>query len=161
MGWTIRIRHADGRSLGPIEALRELVTKSLPGIQFYREPSGKEKLAAYNIDFPDVIRKHLEGAPAEIRADWEVEDLFLRFFFGPEHLTEIDAFSVEVRGDGNPIPFVSGLCSPNAWVAEGPDGAELDLTAATSPEWEGFKAWRDRAIEQSGQRGAADGSEGT
>jgi len=101
----------------------------LPGLAFYREPSGPEKLAATRITFPEVIRKHFESAPAEVRADFASGDLHLRFFFGPEGQDQIDSVAVEVRGGVDPAPFLLALCAPDGWVAEEPDGARLDLAA--------------------------------
>ena len=144
MPWTIIIQCRDGGKLGQIDALRDRFSECVPGLQFYREPSGKEKLAASSIEYPEVVRRHLERSPAQIQADCQVGSLFLRFFFGPEDATDVDSVAVEVRGEGNPIPVLAAICSPNGWIAQAPDGAELDLSADTSPEWEHFRAWRDR-----------------
>ena len=129
MGWTVLIRRADRASLGSLDALRPMFLARLPGIAFYREPSGPEKLAATRITFPEVIRKHLEGAPAEVRADFVSQDLHLRFHFGPVDQDHIDCVAVEVRGGVNPAPFLQALCAPDGWIAEEPDGARLDLAA--------------------------------
>ena len=107
----------------------------------------------FHIDYPDVVRKHLEKAPAEIRADWLREDLSLRFFFGTEDSVKVEQVAVEVRGEGNPIaPYLSKLCLAKGWIAQGPNGADLDLAHDWSADWERFKVWRETAIEQIQQR---------
>jgi hypothetical protein len=147
MSWDVSIRRPDGKPLGRLDLLRRAFTESILGIQFYREPSGREKLAATQVDFPEVIRRFLESAPAAVQADFEEEGLVLRFSFGPEQQAEILRVDVEVRGNRDPLPILSGICLPNGWIVTGPDGRELDLSASPSPEWEQFAAWRDRAIE--------------
>src|SRR5262249_5299463 len=127
MAWTVLIRRADRAPLGSRDALRPVFLARLPGLAFYREPSGPEKLAATKIAYPEVIRKHFESAPAEVRADFASGDLHLRFFFGPEGQDQIDSVAVEVRGGVEPAPVLLALCAPDGWGAEEPDGARLHL----------------------------------
>ena len=137
MSWTVMIRRPDRAALGSLDALRPVFRARLPGLAFYREPSGPEKLAATRITYPEVIRKHFEQAPAEVRADFASGDLHLRFVFGPEGQDQIDSVAVEVRGGVDPAPFLRALCAPDGWVAEEPDGDRLDLAAqAVAPSRE-------------------------
>jgi hypothetical protein len=146
MSWDVSLRQHDGEPLGSIDFLRTTFTECLAAVQFDWDPSGREKMVATGIAFPEVIRKFLENHPARIQADFEGDDVHLRFFFGPEDQTEIMRVDVEVRGSGNQIPPLSAVCSRNGWKAEGPDGCELDLSAGSSKEWDEFESWRDRTV---------------
>ncbi|HUG90967.1 MAG TPA: hypothetical protein VML55_09045, partial [Planctomycetaceae bacterium] len=70
MAWVVYIEPANGSALGALEDVRERMQAALPGIVFYREPSGLEKIAAVSFEFPDFLREHLERQPAEIQADY-------------------------------------------------------------------------------------------
>jgi hypothetical protein len=62
MPWEVTIRRADGAPLGDLAAVRQQIAAALPAIQFDREPSGAEKIAAAraaSVEFPDIIRQHL------------------------------------------------------------------------------------------------------
>jgi hypothetical protein len=52
-----------------------------------------------------------------------------------------------VRGNGDPLPALAVLCLPNGWaVIDSANKSRVDLSATTSPEWDSFRAWRDKAI---------------
>jgi hypothetical protein len=80
--WTIIIQCRDGGLLGHIDASRDRFTEGIPGLEFYPEPNGKQKLAASNIDCPEVVHRHLERSAPQIQADCQMENLSLRFFLG-------------------------------------------------------------------------------
>ena len=147
MPWEIALKRRDGQSLGSIEYLREALPRILPGLTFYREPSGKEFLAKAKIAFPEVIRSALESKPAQLQADFEAEGLFMRFYFGPVASSRTDHIDIEVRGNGNALPHLSALARELRCVVVEPSGKELLLTGDESPEWQRFAEWRDRAIQ--------------
>src|ERR1700722_3876979 len=112
MPWTGHLKRGDGLSIGTIDELRDKMTRSLPGLQFYRDPSGIERLAAMakrGIVPPEVIVRSLEPMPAQIQADFESDDIVLRFYFGPEGSPYGNHIDFEARGGGNPIPYLLDL----------------------------------------------------
>ena len=148
MPWEVTIRQQDGQSLGSIEAVRTAFLQALPALQFFREPSGKEKLAVSGFEYPAILRQHLESQPAQINAELEAGDLAMCFSFGPETTDSVNDICIEVRGDGNPMPFLAAICLPNDWIAQENNGKALDLSADNSPAWGEFAAWRTQAVAQ-------------
>jgi len=148
MPWEVALKRRDGQPIATIEDFRETLPQILPGLQFYREPSGKEKMAAVKIEFPEFLRNALANAPAQIQADFEADGLFLRFFFGPEESPRTDHVDIEVRGNGNPLPHLSAIARGLDCVVVERSGDELPLTGNESPEWQKFAQWRDRTIEK-------------
>lgn len=148
MPWEITIRRGDGEPLGDLTTVRELFVAAIPGLQFYREPSGPEKIAAaraMGVEFPDVLRQHMETRPATEQADYEGDGYSIRFYgFNGQPLSAVYA---EVRGNGNPLPALAALCRPNKWVAtDDANGQPVDLDSAAASGWEAFRAYRDRVI---------------
>ena len=100
MPWEITIRTADGLPLGEREVVRERIADAFPGVQFYWEPSGLEKIAAFRAtgqEFPDILRKHLERTPSKEQGDFEGDNFSVRFYLGTEAtIADVDA---DVRGE--------------------------------------------------------------
>jgi hypothetical protein len=66
-----------------MDAVREQIIAGLPGIQFYREPSGAEMIAAARaagVEMPEVIRKHMEQQSAEERAEYRGDDFSVELY---------------------------------------------------------------------------------
>ena len=153
--WEITIRRADGAPLCDLAAVRQEIADALPSIQFLREPSGNEKIAAaraVGVEFPDIIRHHLENGPATERAEFEGNGFSVVLYgFEAEPLSAIHA---EVRGQGNPLPVLAALCRPHGWVAvDDASGQPIELTGSAAAGWVAFQAYRDQAvrdIEESG-----------
>lgn len=148
MPWEIAIRNADDSALADVATVRQQFTAAIPGLQFYREPSGLEKIAAaraMGVEFPDVIRQHMEQRPATEQADYEGDGFSMRFYgFGAQPLRAVYA---EVRGDGNPLLVLAALCRSNKWiVTDDTSGRPVDLDGAVAEGWEAFRAYRDRVI---------------
>jgi hypothetical protein len=110
----LTIVHADRLPLGDIEAVRRAVETDIPGVRFYREPSGVEKMAAAGIEFPEVLRRHLEGSPAKTQADYEGDGFSIRFFLGTG--PEVERMGAEVRGSGDPLPELRRLVAATDWL---------------------------------------------
>jgi hypothetical protein len=157
MPWEVTIRRADSAPLGDLATVREQISTALPGVQFHRQPSGQEKIAAaraMGVEFPDIMRQHLEQLPATEQAEFEGDRLSLVLYgLDAQPLTALRA---EVRGNGNPVPVLTALCVPNAWVAvDDATGNPIDLTGPAAG-WESFRAYRDSAVRS---LKAADGRE--
>lgn len=151
MPWEVTIRRSDHSSLGDREEVRGQIIASLPGIRFYREPSGADKIAAARatgVEFPDIIRRHLEQRPAVERAEFRGEGFsVLLYGFECQPLLVVHA---EVRGDGNPVPVLAALCCPNGWVAiDDTSRQPVDLKRDSAAGWEAFRQYRDGAIQAS------------
>ena len=118
MPWEVTIRRPDGEPLGDLPAVRAGIEAAVPGMQFFRQPSGADRIAAARargIEFPDVIRESFERQPAKTQAVFEGDGFsILLYGFNAEPLTAVHA---EVRGGGDPHPVVTALCRSNGWVA--------------------------------------------
>lgn len=79
MPWELTISREDQDSLGDLESLQKAIESAIPGVEFYREPSGLEKMAAAGIEFPEVMRAFLETAPATVQAEFEGDGFSMRF----------------------------------------------------------------------------------
>lgn len=133
MSWDIMILNSDGtpdclhdapkdwmpKPMGEAASVRSAITSALP-----------------NTDWSD---------PA-----WGIlaEDSFsLEFNFqkdGP-----VDAFTIHVRGGGDPLPSIVQLCTTNGWVAfDYSTGEMIDLEDPSRDSWMRFQAYRDRIISQ-------------
>lgn len=148
MPWEVTIRRADGAPLGDQAAVRQQIAADLPAMQFYREPSGPEKIAAARaagVEFPEFLRKHLEQHAATERAELEGDGFsILLYGFEAQPLTVIHA---DVRGQGNPLPVLTALCRPHGWLAiDNASGQPVELSGDEAASWEAFQSYRDRAI---------------
>ncbi len=85
MGLDATIKRADGEPLGPVAVVQEALAVAFPGIVLGRLPSGAEKIrvaAERGIVFPDVVRQHLELAPAWYGGDYQGPDFSAQFNLG-------------------------------------------------------------------------------
>jgi hypothetical protein len=148
MPWEITIRRADGARLGDLAEVRQHLSAALPAIKFRREPSGIEKIAAaraVGVEFPEIIRQHLEQRSATEQAEFE-GDGFSVVAYGFER-QPLDAIHVEIRGEGNPVGVLAALCLPQGWiVVDDSIGQPVELAGDAITNWETFREYRDRAI---------------
>jgi hypothetical protein len=146
--WEVAIRLPDNADLGEVGMVRDRIAAAVPGIRFYMEPSGPEQLAAAReagIEFPDVIRQHLEERPATLQGDFEGTEFSMQLY-GFES-RPLQTIYVEVRGNGNPIPALAALCKPNGWVAVDCASRQcVDFEGKAATGWEAFRNYRDRSI---------------
>jgi hypothetical protein len=148
MPWDVTIRRADKAPLGDMAAVRRQITASLPGICFYQEPSGADKITAARangVEFPDVLRQHLEGRPAVERAEFAGDEFsILLYGFESQPLLMIHA---EVRGNGKPLTAIAALCLPNGWIAvDDANGQPVELGGESAAGWESFRKLRDEVL---------------
>jgi hypothetical protein len=118
MPWELTILRRDRQPLGTDESVRQSLGAAFPGVQFYRDPSGPEKIAAASragAPFPETILEFLQSQPAREQADWEQEGTFVRFFLG-EPSGVIPFVLVEVRGDhARAEPLLRELARASGW----------------------------------------------
>jgi hypothetical protein len=148
MPWEVTIRSPDNAALGDAATVREKITAAIPGIQFHVEPSGAEQIIAaraIGVEFPDAIRKHMEGRPARLQAEFEGDAFYMQLYgFDSQPLCMIH---LEIRGNGNPMPALAALCVRNGWVAiENASGQPLNLADSTASGWQSFRKYRDGAV---------------
>ena len=108
MSWDLTIKRGDGVPLGETERVKEAIQNACPGVEFYREPSGPEKLAAVpEVEFPEVLREHFQTAAAQAQGDLEGPNYSLRFFLGEWGVDVVDEVDVEARGTTrNALPLL-------------------------------------------------------
>ena len=59
----------------------------------------------------------------------------------------VEAFTLHVRGGGDPLPTIVGLCSLNGWVAlDHATGELIDLDHPSQGGWVAFQRFRDKVI---------------
>jgi hypothetical protein len=149
MPWEITIRRPDGSPLGDLVSVRHQMTHAVPGIVFYQEPSGTEKVAAYRragIELPEIVRHSLEKHPARVRAEFKSGEFSVSFYgLESEILCSVLA---EVRGNGNPVSVLAALCLPNGWIViDDASGRPVDLSGNSATGWDDFREFRDHAIQ--------------
>lgn len=156
MPWEVTIRRTDGTPLGDLAAVRRQIALAVPGMRFYREPSGPEKIAAARaagVELPDVIRQHMERRPATEQAESDGDGFSVQLYgFEAQPLLALHA---EVRGNGNPVPVLAAMCRPNGWVAvDDATGRLVELEDQAAAGWESFRAYRDRVIRRIEESGS-------
>lgn len=111
------VKRPDGTELGSADFLRGEVARALPGVQFERSPDGRayvEAMEARGRKLPDSLRETMLQRPGTERAIAE-GDGFSAVIYG--FLTEpIVVLHIEIRGEGNPLPFFRSLCQPHGWT---------------------------------------------
>jgi hypothetical protein len=119
VSWDVLILHPDSvaaptegaaaqlRPLGMADEIRRAVSRALPGIEWDAPVQGSYRGAAVSVD----VELPSQGV--------------------------VDSFALHLRGVGNPMPVIVRLCRQNGWVAfDSAAGAFLDLTSATTEDWE-------------------------
>jgi hypothetical protein len=101
-----------------MERVKEAITMDCPGVEFYREPTGSEKLASVpEIEFPQVLRDHLKAAPAQDQGDLDGSDYSVRFFLGESNASVVYVVDVEARGTTrNALPPLERLARHTGWI---------------------------------------------
>jgi hypothetical protein len=135
----------DTHGLGVLPAIQRQLSNALPGIEFYKEPSGEERLAAMKeqgIEIPDSLKSIFARTKGSYRGIYKGDDFSFEFCFG--HETTVDHAFLDVRGSGEPLPALQHLMLTTGW-------AIYDLASSKLVEskgWEKFTEWRDRCIDR-------------
>ena len=119
-----------------VSAIREAVPELEWGVSGGLPP---EILAKFSPELATLMGKPKLGAV------YDRDDVYLTLYgFEQEPMKYVCG---EVRGRGNPVPLLARMCAGRGWsVVSGTDGSFVDLSAATAPQWDGFQAYRDRAV---------------
>jgi len=122
MGLDGTIKRPDGEPLGERKAVQAVIAAVFPGIVFGQEPSGVEKIkraAKRGIVFPDVIRQHMEAAPAEFTGNYQGQGCSASFFLGPSEV--VRQIHVDLRGKtGDLSPMFAELQRQQHWIMTHP-----------------------------------------
>jgi hypothetical protein len=143
MSWELTIVNAQDRRkpLGQRADVIARIAAALPGVVLQEAPGPDPEMIA---QMPPILREHFMQ-PRQLNGDFEGSDFSIQFY--AEDQPQIQTIGAEVHGEGNPIPSLAALCKPNGWaVINNTDDTLLDLTEKNSPEWEAFRAWRDKAV---------------
>jgi hypothetical protein len=83
------------------------------------------------------------------RGQFESEDLYVEIY-GLYDGAEIQSFEIEVRGTGDPIPYLQKLSQEPKWtLAEvGNDGQCLAFDSNATGRWNNFRNWVDDTVDQ-------------
>jgi hypothetical protein len=151
MPWELTIRAPDGEPLGDCETVVQRIKAAAPAIRWIEEPSMLEQIK----DMPNhPFHALIPTWPEATRARFAQSKL-LGDYEGPEFSVQLYGFEakpirsvcVEVRGNGNPLPFLAAVCKPNGWFAtDDRDGQPVGLDAESSKGWERFRDYRERVI---------------
>ena len=141
MSWDLTVRGKEG-NLDTLAAVRETILRLFPSARFGREPSGAEKIQAaeaQGIRFPSVVRESMMSHPAIHAAEFEAEGVSLRFCFGSEDV--VQSIGLEVRGSGDPFPFLRQLAGVGNWqVIDDSTGQALSADAqSVGTGWYAYK----------------------
>jgi hypothetical protein len=91
MGLDATIKRADGEPLGPVAEVQQVLATAFPGIVLGRLPSGAEKIQAAaerGVVFPDILRQHLESAPAQYSGEYEGANFSAQFSLGAAEVVQ-------------------------------------------------------------------------
>lgn len=145
MPWEVTFRRIDESPLGEVSLVRQGIEAAIPEIQFFREPSGREKIEAFmarGVALPESIRTIFEQQPAKLQAQLQLDELLMLIYgFGAEPLMQLHA---EIRGDGNPTELLRKICAQNSWkVMEDSTGETIDLSDGAPAAWKSFTDYRE------------------
>ena len=160
MPWELTIRAPSDEPLGDRETVVKRIAAAVPAIRWIEELPLLEQIK----DMPDhpfhaLIPTWLEEtrarfAQSKLLGNFETPEFSVQLY-GLE-AKPIPSVCVEVRGNGNPLPFLAAICKPNGWFAtDDRDGQPVDLNVESSKGWEWFRDYRNRVV-----RSVEDSTEG-
>lgn len=122
MGLDGTIKRLDGKPLGPIAEVQQVLATAFPDIELGRLPSGAEKIQAAKekgIEFPDVIRLHLESAPAQYGGEYEGPEFSAQLYFGPDDI--VQQINIVLYGNTTAYdPIAEFLERESGWITTHP-----------------------------------------
>jgi hypothetical protein len=122
MGLDGTIKREDGRPLGDLSMVQQVLVAVFPGMVFGRLPSGQEKITAAanrGVEFPIIVRRALETRPASVGGVFENESFTADFDLGPDAI--VKTVSVLLYGEmQRSEPFWEKLKALAGWVITHP-----------------------------------------
>lgn len=128
MPWELQALSSDDHgSLGTVEHVQAKLRAVLPEIEFYRDASGSEKLAAMEsqgIAVPDVIRERWLLPAGAHQGLIEGDGFTIEFHLGEDDAAVI-ALGIDVRGSGDPMPILQKVMKIEGWTVVDLNGQPL------------------------------------
>jgi hypothetical protein len=148
MGWELTIygnAEKPHRPLGTREQVCAHFAARLPGLKLAPVPQAfadhmKDKLKERGLVYHPTLEGYYETA--EFVVEFSCTDA--------EMILDVTA---NVRGNGDPLPALRGLCAGTSWmVVEDASGENVLAAADSRSGWARFKQWRDRSISMLARR---------
>jgi hypothetical protein len=140
MPWTILITRTDGEPLGDVDTVRAAIGRQLPQTKFWRDPSGADMAAFLPAEHRQFFMQLVGHIPADERGLYEKDSFTLELFLGSQPV--VKSITVDVRGDGNPLPALRRLCEPLVWRVREPGGKPIELQHESAAGWGEFTGYR-------------------
>lgn len=99
MGLDGTIKRLDGKPLGTLPEVQQILQRVFPGIELGTLPGGKAQLqyfAEQGIELPEVLRKNYESMPERFAGDFQNADFSAEFQFGSSEI--VQQIDVVLRG---------------------------------------------------------------
>lgn len=130
------------RPLGRCEEVRQIIDAAFPGMEWTQEPSTIESSRRLNLSIPeswDAETLHVASLP-QWKGIFVCGRLYVEVYSLPDG-ADLDFMHVEVRGEGDPLPYLRQLCEPRQWtvVEIGKDGQCLNFEGNAGQRWQGFR----------------------
>ena len=151
MPWELTIRASNDEPLGDRESVIEKLAAAVPAICWIEEPPLLEQIK----DMPDHPFHALIPTWSAETPAWFAQSKLLGDYEAPEFSVQLYGFEAnpiasicaEIRGNGNPLPFLAAICKPNGWFAtDDSENQRVGLDAESAKGWESFRDYRDHAI---------------
>jgi hypothetical protein len=144
--WEISIINGTKEQPKPLGSREDVIAafaESLPGVSLRRSPAPPPELLEH---VPLYAREGFLRPSLE--AELDSGEMLIRFEANDEPV--LQWLIAEVRGNGDPIPVLSALCSSRGWsVIDSSTKSVVDLSAGSGgAEWKRFCEWRDIALSQ-------------
>ena len=152
MPWEITIINGTPEARQPLGTREDVVAaiaEALPGALLQQPPVPSPELLQH---MPPAVRDAV--LRPKLEADFEADDFSIQFYTSDEPI--VHWVNGEVRGNGDPLPALAAICAKTGWsVIDAAEKSVVDLRSRDgAPQWERFRQWRDRSIEQI-KRGAS------
>jgi hypothetical protein len=144
MPWNIVIvaSHDQTKPLGVREEVIDHFMAALPRAVFGRSPVPS---ADQLTKLPQVLQDHYLKRAPQLEGIFKADGFTIQFYTEDQPI--LYSVNAEIRGNGNPLPALAAICVPRGWIAiDLSNMSIIELSAATSSEWEKSKKWRDDAI---------------
>jgi hypothetical protein len=121
MGFDVTIKRRDGRPLGSIAEVQQVLATVFPGITFSKSPDGPEKLrraSQQGVTFPEILRQHIAASISQFEAGYDASEFSAEFNLGSsETVQEID---VRLVGKMDPAQALFATLDRYGWIATHP-----------------------------------------
>ncbi len=128
MPWNVTIRSNNDPILGKCESVIKILDNVFPGIDYWEEPSGAEKVKdaeSQGVNYPASVRHDMMQTPSYLQACYAVGNSNILFKMASSG--EVDEISISVRGSDNPLPCLQRFADYGWNVIEECSGDPVDF----------------------------------